>query len=31
MQKWSMKLDFEREMVIYRKTAQKLRVIRLGA
>ena len=27
MQKWSIKLDFDREEVIYRKSAQRLRVI----
>ena len=27
MQKWSIKLDFETEQILYRKTAQKLRVV----
>ena len=27
MQKWSIKLDFETEQVLYRKTAQKLRLV----
>ncbi|NBC30752.1 MAG: hypothetical protein GVY29_12270, partial [Spirochaetes bacterium] len=26
MQKWQIKLDFDREEVVYRKTAQRLRV-----
>lgn len=31
LQKWHIKLDFEREEIVYRKTAEKLRLLSVGA